>query len=178
MPRLGVAALLALTILSACGSIKVHSRYDPAADFARYRTYDWMPGWRSSDRRALPIRTEVDDRLRFAIERELGAKGILKTDARSADLLVGYTVGIEEMQISSFRDLLNYRDAGGTESAFGAYVRGYEQGRLTLNLFDARSHDLIWSASATAVVEPENGDSKVAEAVRLMLERFPPPPSD
>ena len=178
MPRLWVAALFALTILSACGGMEIHSRYDPAADFARYRTYDWMPGWRSSDRRPLPVRTEVDDRLRFAIEREMAAKGIVKTDASEADLLVGYTVGIKETQLSSFRDLLAYREAGGTDSAFGAYVRGYEQGRLTLNLFDARSHDLIWSASATAVVEPENGDSKVAEAVGLMLERFPPAPPE
>ena len=176
MPRLGIAALLALTTLSACGGMEIRSRYDPAADFARYRTYDWMAGSRSSDRRILPIRTEVDDRLRFTIEDELAAKGIVKTDAAEAALLVGYTIDIKETQVSSFRDLLDYRYAGGTDSAFGAYVRGYEQGQLTLNLFDGGSHDLIWSASATAVVEPENGDSKVEEAVRLMLERFPPAP--
>ena len=54
----------------------------------------------------------------------------------------------------------------------------YDEGTLILDIVDAESRTLIWRGSAraevSATVAPETREARVREAVRRILEQFPP----
>jgi hypothetical protein len=58
-------------------------------------------------------------------------------------------------------------------------VDQYEEGTLFIDVIDPKRNTMIWRGSATARVTPdltpEERETRIGEAVRAILAKFPPP---
>jgi len=164
----------------ACQSMDIASDWDPAVDFSKLAAYDWMPEPDPSDPGATDSLTT--DRVHRAVDRILAARGYVHQPSGTPDFLVGYYVAVESrLDVRTLNDYYGYRPGWG-HSDYGAgsrtYVREYEQGTLILDISDPHTSKLMWRGSAQAEVSrtetPQKREEIVNEAVRLILERFPP----
>lgn len=166
---LGMAALFA-----GCSSVKLGNDYDPAADFARYDSFDWLDN-RPEVTGDANAAGALDARLRRAVGSELVSKGMV-LDSENPGLLVIYHVG-EDDEIDAGRWGYRYEDVG---KGWGGDidVRAYRAGTLVVDLIDAATKRLIWRASAEGVFRekdaPESAESRMSEAVHRMLQLYPP----
>jgi hypothetical protein len=171
------AAIVAVLQLVAAGCSTTTARpaeFDRTANFNRYWVYEWTsrPREGSSD---LDL---IDWRIRTAVDGQLALKGRRKRVAgENADFLVGYRLMVEEATIDTFGEYFEYRRAGGSGSPQEAYVEGYEEAKLVLEMFDASERRLLWRASAKAVVDAVRArkqNERIDTVVREMLAGFPP----
>ena len=168
-----VLLLLCLLVLTlTCSSVyDVSYDFDKQADFARLKTYDWLP---------VPEKVAIDtlvlNRIKNAANTQLEGKGF-RMLPDNPDFLVAMHAGTKEK--------VSYRDWG---YSYGGYWRGprysslnYEEGTLILDFVDAKSKELIWRGVAKGFVgsaqTPEETDKLVNEFVQKILQYFPPPPS-
>lgn len=186
--------------LSTCTTMDIHSDYDPSMDFSRLKTYAWLerPASEIDDPR---VHDEfLASRVRLAVERELVAKGYRKPTSGQPDFLVGYHAAIEK-KIDTYKINRTYtqptypgnlyrpyrypnrypgRYPSWTVSVPETRVREYDLGTLVLDIIDGASQGPIWRGSAQAEVnfsaDPEKRQQRINEAVRRILERFPPTP--
>jgi hypothetical protein len=169
-------ALIAVTSI-ACGTppaVRITSEANPTARFSTYRTYNWAtppperPG--PSNKREI-----LEWRIGNAVEAQLAAKGFVKALSGRPDFLIDYHIERRQKNTETIGDYIRYRQSGGDADVAEAYVFGYEEGSLVLDVFDGQTRDLVWRASATGVINPDQQQARVTEAVRQMLQRFPSP---
>jgi hypothetical protein len=176
--------ILSLTASAAlalgCASISANSEFDPDADYASYQTYDWMP----SESRRVDLRARdplVDQRIRDAIERELGAKGLQKVSSGDPDVRIGYLLVLEEsvdaqtIYTGAAPDW-QYRSYGpGTTTQ---QTRLLTTGTLLIDVFDVGKNEMVWRGVAEGQVkeiqDPEKRRARINEAVGKILAQFPP----
>lgn len=151
--------------------MRVESEMLPGAAVAAYADYCWR-------RPPLPVREPprpeaiLDWRVRGAVENELSSKGYRRMLRPPCDFVVDYSVRFRDRQVDSFSEYADYRARGG-KGGLQEVLPGYEEGTLTLGIFDGRSDDLVWQAAASAVTDPSRQKQRVPEAVRRMLAGFP-----
>ena len=169
------SVLSLLLLLAGCSSKPpVHTERDPLADFARYRTYAWLAAPREpSPIDADPTRSGFAWRMRSALDSQLGRRGYVETDADGADLLVSVGVTIDEKHADTIRDYIRYRDAGGTQGLFSAYSLGYEETRLTVELFDAGTRQVVWRGIGALAMDAHDRGHQTDATVAQMFEAFP-----
>lgn len=94
--KLALNLALALILLTAaCSPIYLEYSYPEGVDFAQYKTYAWLPLPKSEGVVTPPSgESQLQKRIRIAIERELDAK-CLKKVADDGDLGVRYQVGAD-----------------------------------------------------------------------------------
>ncbi len=164
--------LVTLSATLGCSQkIPVRAEGNPTTNMAAYRTYNW-----ASRPVADVPQTELgrlDWFVRNAIERTLTSKGYVKDAEGPVDFFVGYSITAKDKQVNTVPDFTRYREMGGKLGIDEAYVFGYREGALALEIVDARSETLAWRATATAVVDPSVREKTIDDAVRLMLEQFP-----
>ena len=179
--RTFTAALLALCALQlGCQSMDIATDWDPAIDFSKLRTYDWMPDPDPADPGTTDSLTQ--DRVHRAVDRVLAERGYVRQQAGTPDFLVGYYGSVEtQVDVRTLNDYYGYRPGWGSWDYGGGsrtYAREYEQGTLILDISDPHTSKLMWRGSAqadvTGIETPEERDKIINEAVRRILERFPP----
>ena len=123
----------------------------------------------------------LESRLRTipqVIERVLAEKGFQKDPNGRPDFRVAYRVATEKGRIDSFQDYGWYKRAGGSKDLGTAYVTGYEEGSLTIDIVNASSERLLWRGTARAVVDDAipttERQARLERAVRQLLQSFPP----
>ena len=163
-----------------CASISVNSEFDPDADYASYQTFDWMP----SESRRVDLRARdplVEQRIRDAIERELGAKGLQKVSSGDPDVRIGYLLVLEEsvdaqaIYTGAAPDW-QYRSYGpGTTTE---QIRVLTTGTMVIDVFDSGEKELVWRGVAEGEVkelqDPEKRRARINDAVGKILAEFPP----
>jgi type II secretory pathway component PulJ len=137
---------------------------------AAYRTYNW--GSRPVEK-PLTEMDRLDWLVRSAIERTLRSKGYVEDTEGPADFLVDSNIRAKDATVNTIVDFQRYREMGGKLGLDEAYVFGYREGKLSVEILDGRSRTLVWRATATAVVDPSVREQTIEDAVRLMLEQFP-----
>jgi hypothetical protein len=87
--RLTFLPALLLIFVCAYGQ-DVHYNYDRGANFASYKTYQWVdiPGGAVADQL-------IDQAIKRAVDEQLAQKGLTRVE-KGADLYVGYHAGIHE----------------------------------------------------------------------------------
>jgi hypothetical protein len=171
--------MLALVMVAACASssgVSVKSDRNPDADFARYATYAWARAplgggvWPARD-----DRTAFDWKVRELVDAEMARKGYAQGAPGGAGLLVDYRVSVREKELSdTFGEYARYRAAGGEQGLGDAWVQGYREGTLVVEVSDAATRRLVWYGSASAVVNPELREQRMPDAMRRVFQSFPP----
>lgn len=162
-----------LALLARTGSAQdVTYDFDKAADFARFKTYAWIPGTN--------LRDELNHkRIVNAVDAQLASKGLRKGDTdANPDLLVAYHASFN-------RDL----EISGLSSGWGGYRFGpnrvgkarVEQiliGTLVVDMVDARSKTIVWRGVATREVDvkasPEKREKNINKAAEKLFKNYPP----
>ena len=160
------ASLLRLALiatLGGCASAQVSTDWDRSTRFDAYHTNAWMDTPRMQ---AMQQTTLFDRRLRSAVEGQLGAKGLRKSDAAGdADVLLVYHAGVQDKV-----DVQQWGYAGRRWD-----VREYHQGTLVVDVVDAGTKSLVWRGTASGEVTPSGDSSEhLEQAVQKMFARFPP----
>jgi hypothetical protein len=186
MPLMGsrrLVSLAAAVSLAGCASIDVRFDYDPEANFDALKTYAWMerPDPQKSGADPRVYNALLDSRVRAAVDRELGAKGY-RNDAQDPDFLVIYHAAIDRKVEA---DAINYYHGYGAAGWYGpgrtdVYIREYEEGTLLLDVVRPGGKELMWRGAASSRIDdrasPEERTERVNEAVRQLIEGFPPVP--
>jgi hypothetical protein len=168
MRRFRIALVALVLVASGCSSVYVSSDWDREIRFDRYRTYRWAPTQRPDDRSARAHRSLLDKRIKSAVDRELGSRGLRLEPGSSADLLFVY-------EATTQRRVELYR---GYHRPGWSTARTYREGTLVLIAVDPRLGDdgqVVWQGVAEGIVSHlEDSDAKITEAVSKLLKDFPP----
>ena len=157
--------------------VSVTSDYSGDTDFQTYKTYAWLP---QPSVKKEPV---LDRQIKAAVDSQLFAKGLQKSPTEP-DLLLAYHTGVEDRVLASnlgysYRSrYVRHRSRGvGFASSSDISTTTYQEGTLILDFIDASTKELIFRASAQAVLDrnaaPEDDEQLVNEAVAKMLENYP-----
>jgi hypothetical protein len=175
---------LALTfgLASGCATQpRVGSDYDQSATFRNYHTFTVM----QREHRALenPLNPLVAARVGDAIRADLTGRGYVEaSDPRVADFVIDFTIGSRERT-----DITAYPQPyagwgrpgwwGGPYSGDAVNVHQYQEGTLSLDVFDTRSHRPVWHGWAKNELSDddiERSAGPLQRAVAAVLAKFPP----
>jgi hypothetical protein len=162
---------------------KVSYDYEKSANFAAFKTYAQKDGTKVGQ-------SLIDDRIVAAIDAELAAKGLTKTES-NPDVFVVYHVAFDKQKdISTFSS--GYGGgygpygwgwgggwAGGTTST---QVRDILIGTLVIDLADAKKGQMVWRGMGVKEVNtqanPEKRDKSITNAVKKIFKNYPPKRKD
>ena len=179
----GVAALG----LSACNTVAVRTDYARDMSASMCHTYAFaMEHVANIDQPAAYANPLNAERLRTAIQYNMAARGIQLVDRSAADCVVGYAMGTRQVFDGYYG---GYYGAGW---GFGGYRRGWgfaggwgydgpwvqNETRISVDLFDAKSHKPIWHASASQDVYELSGPKAVEKidlATAAIFNKYPGP---
>ena len=149
----------------------VKTDYDRSADFSQYKTYSWQ---HVKTKDALDV-----DRIKSAVNATLAAKGWTQVDS-------GGDVSIVAMEITQNQQTLNtfYDGFGGgwRWRGFGGFSEAttttdtYQVGTLVVDLFDAKTKQLIWRGDSSDTLSNNSNKNieNLDKGVEKMFNKFPP----
>ena len=174
---LACLALLAL-LVAACSTFAVGSDYDQSFDFRTARSWQWAdpPGHAmGDDPRARSDLTH--QRIRRAIERELGAKGMQKRSS-GAELWVAYHLGVERHVEVETQYVNNPAGRVVYVGVPEVTTREYERGTILVDLVRASDNHLVWRGTVSARLHermtPQEREKRINEAIRAVMQKYPP----
>jgi len=182
---------IALFVLAASPAVAQDVRYkfDNNAGFSKFKTYKWVPIEDATNKDAAKVEDLLDKQIKDAVDAELAKKGLIKTDADTADLYVGYLAGIgTEIQFSSYNSGWGYGPGwsgsgwyrGGSGMTTGPNFYGIYVGQFAVDMNDSRSHTLVWRGVADKTIDPkakpDEEQKNLAKAVSKLLKNYPPQP--
>jgi len=183
-----ISTAILLLGLAGCSSLSVNYDFNQSVDFSKYKTYDWLPS---------PKDLNVDElnRVRFvtAVEDNLASKGFSQNSSKPDFIIAAHFGKESKIDITNWGYTYaptgvysgyGYRYPGryGYSTSYvasgGVSTYEYEQGTLILDFVDSNTKQLIWRATAKAIVSPastpEKQTEKIKNAVRKILDSFPP----
>ena len=187
--RLANLLTLVLAILfttAVAHSQDVHYNFERGANFAAYKTYQWVdiggPGG------AVPDQL-IDQEIKRSVDEQLAQKGLTRVE-RDGDLKVGYHAIIHE---EKGIDLSGFGTGGGPFGAGGPGLGGWNSGTVTgqtstiplgmliIDLYDPASKQLVWRGDATKSIElnkdPNKNYKNLQKTMTKLFKNYPPPPS-
>jgi hypothetical protein len=178
----GMMALL-VVVVSGCATMEVGYDYNPNANFSALHTYQWVADGKSRPgSRKFPKNAILDSRVHTAVNAHLQEKGFVEITGGSPDFLVNYIVTLDQKTsiqvIQEDYGYSHYTWGGGVPHSTQIHTYDYDEGTLILDFVDAGTRELLWRGTAKDQVNlsaaPEKKQKKVNEAVRRILDRFPP----
>ncbi len=176
-----------LLALGAC-SLPVRTDINPNLSVASCHTYAFADEHVANTDQPSAFGNPLNaERLRQAIEANMGAKGIQKAaDRKSADCVVGYAMGTRQV-FDDFYGNFGVGWGGGWGPGWGPgwggwggwgyngpYVR--DETRISVDLFDAKSRAPIWHASVSQSVGDLRGPhavDRINTATAAIFTKFP-----
>jgi hypothetical protein len=170
--------------LQACTGLPVKTDINPGMSVATCHTYTFADEHAANADHASAFGNPLNaERLRQAILANMAARGIQKVDDhRSADCVVGYAMGTRQV----FDDFYGPYGIGwgwgggwgwrrgGVGFYDGPYV--YDETRVSVDLFDAKSRIPIWHASVSQSVSDLTGPhavERIDAAAAAIFGKFP-----
>lgn len=188
-PRIIYTAVAACTALalSACNTVAVRTDYAHDMSASVCHTYAFaMEHVANADQPAAYGNPLNAERLRASIQSNMAARGIQLVDRAAADCVVGYAMGSRQVFDGYYG---GYYGAGwGVGGGFRRGGWGFRGGwaydgpwvenetRISVDLFDAKSHKPIWHASASQNVYELSGPEAVQKidlATAAIFAKFP-----
>ena len=153
----------------------VHYNYDRAANFAAYKTYQWV-----DLRNGVPDQL-IDQAIKRSIDEQLAQKSLTKVES-GADLQVGYQAVIDLEKGVNLSALGTPRDPVG----WGGWERGTVTGQtstipvgmLLVNLYDPAKKQLVWRGDASKTIDlkrdPDKNYKNLQKAMNKLFKNYPP----
>jgi len=150
----------------------IHYNYDRGANFANYKTYQWVdiPGGNAPDQL-------VDQAIRRAIDEQLAQKGLVKME-EDADLSVAYVAIVHEGNSVDFSIV----GTPGWSEAVSAKGKTSTPpiGTVTVILYDPEREQLIWRGDASKTLnlkrDPDKNYKNLQKAMSKLFRNYPPKP--
>ncbi len=184
MRRLLYLAGTFVLLASFASAQDVSYNFDQKADFTKFKTYKWVTVKDAQQPDELTVKMIVQ-----AIETQLTAKGLTKTDAANADLLVAYQVAVnKEHEVTSFSTgyAMGPGWGGRYYGRYGAWGGGTTTattatifiGTLALDMYDAAAKTLVWRGMASKQIDtkakPEKRQKNLDKGMAKLLKNYPP----
>lgn len=183
-----LGCLAVIAALSAC-AIPVKVDYNASEGLERCHSYAWQQSLTSTPSSAFdnPLNQQ---RLRSSVAAQLSARGmVLTADPAQADCLVGTAIGarndVEDTgPTSSVRAGFGFGFGSGWRFGGAGLGLGYDsgyvyhEGGVSVDFFDAHSHDPLWHAVAQRDVTDSTGayaEQRIDQAVKALFAKFPLP---
>jgi Domain of unknown function (DUF4136) len=160
---LGFVFLLAVT----ARANRVTTDYDHTANFSKYKTFMWV---HEPDTNEPFMKTRIVD----FVNSQLKYRG-LRQVSEGADLAIGANVATEEKHTW---DTYYSGDGWGWGSGWSTTeMRTYEVGTITVDLFDAQSHKVVWQGVGVDKIstKPEKQTKDTNKQIEKMFRSFPYP---
>lgn len=175
----------ALALTAGCSGLPVRTDINPALSIATCHSYAFADEHVANTDQPSAFGNPLNaDRLRQAIETNLGAKGIQKAaDRKSADCVVGYAMGTRQVFDDYYGNFgvgwgwgggWGRRGFGGDFGYGGPTVR--DETRISVDVFDAKSRTPIWHASVSQSVSDLTGPhavERINAAATAIFTKFP-----
>jgi len=161
-----IQALMALAIFA--HGQDVHYNYDRSANFASYKTYQWVE---------LPNQVSdqlIDRDVKRSIDEQLAQKGLTKVD-KGGDLYVAYqaAVGLEKGV-----DLTTMSLGGWGDRTVRGQTTSIPVGMLVVDVYDSAKKQLIWRGDATKSIDlnkdPNKNYKNLEKAMAKLFKNYPP----
>jgi len=169
--HLGLAFLV--TAILTCGTASAQDvRYNfmPGTDFAKYHTYKWI----SIEEGQHPDQI-VDAQIKQAVDSQLAAKNMTKTNDDKADLYVGYQIAVDKEKQWNGYGMGGGVRWGGMASATSSTI---SVGTLVLDMYDPTTKQLVWTGNASKTIDPSSNQEKnqksLDKAMEKLLKNYPP----
>ncbi len=170
-PR-AIACAFALMLLFCTVALAqdVTTNYMPGTDFSKYHTYKWV-----AIEGGVHPNQIVDAEIKQAVDQQLAAKGLTKSEADTADMYIGYQVAVDqEKQWNAYGMGGGWR-FGGMGSATSSTITN---GMLVLDMYDPGTKQLIWTGRASKTLGSTGNQDKdqknLNKAMQKLLKNYPP----
>ena len=183
---LGILAAAAVLTLSGC-ALQARSDVDARASVGMCHSYSFGDAEQKHPDSAPAFANPLNEkRLREAIQGNLAAHGLQPAAEAAADCAVGYAIGSRLALDDS------YSRAGwgwgwgmgwgwGHRGSFGSLAwesgpHDYREGRVSVNLFNAHTHEALWHAYVDVDVTRLTGaeaEKRINAAVTAIFAKFP-----
>jgi hypothetical protein len=157
----------------------VHYNYDRSANFATYKTYQWVdiPGGRVPDQL-------IDQAIKRAAEQQLAQKGLTKVES-NADLYIGYQFVLNLEKSISLWDTGGVGPGGWDTWGGGRNLQGQTStipvGILLMDLYDIGKKQLVWRGDAVKTIDlkkdPDKNYKNLQKVMAKLFKNYPPRPS-
>jgi hypothetical protein len=175
-----VLGLLVMAVfLQACASRPdIRADYDHAADFAKYRTFNFVER-PSTDK--MGYSSLVTQALQTSVTNQMQQRGY-QLDTTAPDLLVNFSGKLQdkqEVQSSPSAGYYGYR--GGWYGAWPGYANdvytvNYTMGTVNVDIVDARTMRMVWEGVAVGEVTKkhrENREAAIDKAITGIFAKYP-----
>lgn len=171
----------AALVLNACAGIPVSTDYDPNWQLPASPAYAWMP----HPMHAVDPMVDNDlvaARIYRAVDEQLAARGFnVAKSENDVNLLVTYHIGEEEkLDVNTFHSHYGYYPCWhcwGPGFDSDVWVSQYTQGKLIIDMVDAKTKQLVWRGIASRRVpsfdSPQERDQFVRDSVAAIFKKFP-----
>jgi len=175
-----IASLIVAGTMVACApAVTVRYDYDSKVNVRQFATYRIEA---DRQRNADPIvgSNLNQRRIADALDQSLKGRGYKPVESGEADLIVRFfTDSRDKQQIQSNNTMGPYGFGWGGGFGMGnqVYSRQYEENRVVVNVYDARTNDIIWQGWATGQLntrkKERERDAAFRETVVSIMKNFP-----
>jgi len=168
--KIGVVLAIALLAGRVSAAQDVKYNFMPGTDFSKFHTYKWV----TIEGGAHPNQI-VDAQIKQAVDAQLAAKGLTKTDSDKADLYIGYQIALDQERQWNAFGTGGVRWGGGMGTATSSTITN---GTLVLDMYDPSTKQLVWTGNATKTLDPSGNQEKnqknLDKAMQKLLKNYPP----
>ena len=166
------SALIVLLTL-ACSGLSVYSDFDREVDFSSFETFDWSADGVSSLAQSDPL---LHGRIADAVQSGLEATRLTK-DTDDPDLYVTYHTNAQnQLRVDSTQMVFGNSWRWNSHWTWSTAptttrVHTYERGTLVMDVWDARTEQLVFRSSAEGVVpsNPGPAEARIMSAVERLI---------
>jgi uncharacterized protein DUF4136 len=176
---------IVLFVLATASALAQDVRYnfDKNTNFSKFKTYKWV-----TLKDVQKVNDLVEKKILAAVDAQLASKGLIKTDAETADLYIGYQAAVsQEKQFSSYSTDWGYgggwygggwyRGGMGSSTTTGQTSTIYI-GQLALDMYDSANKSLVWRGVVSKTLDPkakpEKQEKNLGKALGKLLKNYPP----
>jgi hypothetical protein len=169
--RLTIYGAFLMVLLGSAFGQHIQTDFDHQANFSQYKTYSWQEIKASNSR--------WDDRIKEAVNAQLGSKGWIQVDSGGNVVIVAIKTTQTERTLQTFYDGMGggwrWRGFGGFGESTST-EQDYKEGTLVVDMYDASTKQLIWRGSAEEMLsdKAEKNEKNLDKGVAKMFKSFPP----
>ena len=166
-----VSTMLLLVALGTALAQHVQTDFDHKANFIQAKTYSWGE--------IKPADSLWDARIKDAVDAQLAAKGWTQVESGGDVAIVAIKTTQTQRTLQTFYDGFGggwrWRGFGGMGESTTT-EQDYKEGTLVVDLYDAKTKQLVWRGSAEDTVsdKAEKNEKNLDKGVAKMFKDFPP----